>query len=388
MESIIYISRCTHYDSASIYRHVDRFFNCLGGIANYIRPGMKVLLKPNLCLPHLPETAITTHPALLEQIVKILLEHGATVTIGDNPIGKNKRELIERIWEVTGISGITDRYHCDKSFLERDGFRKETMRVNGKAFSYYISREYLNADIVINVPKFKTHGLMGFTGAVKNIFGIVPGRSKVRLHSLAPSIEDFSQVIVDVFSKRVPELTVMDAIEGLEGNGPGVKGKKKHIGLFMASNDGVLIDAMATKIMGMQIEDIITTIDAEKKNLGNIAAKHLYLEGFNTMGDIIIKDFSLPDTRQYRNSRVIQKIYDIAKFNLSIDVNACEGCLLCCENCPVHAIHQCGDRLYIDGESCIQCLCCLEICPHGAVNASVNKFYAELKRLKGRRSDE
>ena len=106
------------------------------------------------------------------------------------------------------------------------------------------------------------------------------------------------------------------------------------------------------------------------------------------MGDIIIKDFSLPDTRQYRNSRVIQKIYDIAKFNLSIDVNACEGCLLCCENCPVHAIHQCGDRLYIDGESCIQCLCCLEICPHGAVNASVNKFYAELKRLKGRRSDE
>lgn len=90
----------------------------------------------------------------------------------------------------------------------------------------------------------------------------------MRLHSLAPSIEDFSQVIVDVFSKRVPELTVMDAIEGLEGNGPGVKGKKKHIGLFMASNDGVLIDAMATKIMGMQIEDIITTIDAEKKIWG------------------------------------------------------------------------------------------------------------------------
>lgn len=384
MEADIYITKCDSYDGAAIYRYLLEFFEYIGGFERFIRPGMEVLIKPNLCLAHPPEMAITTHPVLIEQVVRIFKECGASVTIGDNPIGKFDKNLINKIWEVTGVNEIAGRLDCKKSLLDKDGFQKEVFELNGKTISYFISREYLRADLVVNIPKLKTHALMGLTGAVKNIFGIIPGRSKLKLHSFAPGAREFSKIIAEVYSKRVPELVIMDAIEGLEGDGPGTRGLKRKIGLLMASTDGVLLDSICAKVLGLDPKDITTNSAAELKGLGHMTPRNIYLSGIETIEDIFLKDFIIPSTMRYRNSKVVEKLFDIAKFKIQIELDKCKDCLLCFNNCPVGGIERNTRGLYINESKCIQCLCCLEVCPHGAIDASINRFYAELKKLKSR----
>jgi len=386
MDSRIYIARCTDYKPGKIYHHIGQFFHYVGGIRQYVKPGMKVLIKPNLCSGHPPEKAVTTHPVLVEQIVKLMMEQGADVTIGDNPIGQVEKKLIEKIWEVTGINNVVKRTGCRKSMLDNDGFQKKTLYLNGKSFDYHISKECLNADLVINVPKFKTHLLMGFTGAVKNMLGIVPGRSKVKLHSFAPAKEEFSKVLVEVFSQRVPEFTVMDAIEGIEGDGPTTRGEKRKFALLMISSDALLVDAISTRLMGLEAEQILTNRDARDRGLGQTDSPHIYLDGFRALSGCIIPDFKMPTTFGYSNAKVIKKLFDIAKFTITIAGEKCAKCLRCMDNCPVEAIYKTGIGLSIDKTKCIQCMCCLEICPVGAVEVAKSKFYQQLKELRKRKN--
>lgn len=380
--SSIYIAKVDDYDSPDIIAgHLQNFFSLAGGVEKFIKPGMNVLIKPNLCLPHPPDKNITSHPVVIEQAVRIAKDCGAKkITIGDNPIGKTNKSLINKIWDSTGVRKVANRYNCEISLLDREGFARKSITLNGKKTFYFVSLEYLNSDVVINIPKFKSHALMGFTGAVKNIYGTLPGRSKLKMHSFAPGIEDFAKVIANVYSQRPPDITIMDAIEGMEGNGPGVKGKTRHIGILAVSNDGVLIDTICTRIMGLNKEDILTTVEAEKKGLGNSTPNKIWLSGLGSIDEAVAADFILPTTMQFQNSQVIKKIFDIAKFKMAINAETCRKCLLCFKNCPVRAIRL-DDILSIDTQKCIQCLCCLEICPYGAINASMNKFYQQLKTL-------
>ncbi|MBI5638137.1 MAG: DUF362 domain-containing protein [Nitrospinae bacterium] len=385
MDSDIYIAKCDSYDGDAIYKLLLEFFGYIGGAEKWIKPGMEVLIKPNLCLAHPPEMAITTHPTVIEQAARIAMECGANVSIGDNPIGKFDQRHISRIWEVAGMNAIVERLGCGKSILDKKGFRKETFELNGNTADYYISREYLSADLVINIPKFKTHALMGFTGAVKNIYGIIPGRSKLRLHGFAPGVREFSRIIADVYSKRIPEVTIMDAVEGLEGNGPGTGGVKRKVGLLMASSDGVLLDSICSRVIGVDPNDIATNISAREKGLGSMNPRNVYLSGIGRLEDAYLRDFKIPSTMRYKNSKVVEKLFNIARFKIRIQPDKCKDCFLCFKNCPVEAIGQAaGKRLQINEAQCIQCLCCLELCPHGAVDASTSRFYSELKRLRAR----
>lgn len=388
MDSKIYIGKCLDYIPGDIYRHLRQFFQYVGGIRQYVKPGMKVLVKPNLCSMHPPEKAVTSHPVLLEQIVTIMMEQGADITIGDNPIGQAEKEVIEKIWEVSGINEVVGETGCHKSKLDEDGFKKETLRLNGKVFEYFISKEYLNADLVINVPKFKTHMLMGFTGAVKNMLGIIPGRSKGQLHRFAPGKEDFAKVLVEVFSKRIPELTVMDAIEGLEGDGPTTRGISRKIGLLMISNDGVLVDSICTQLMGLEIDQVSTNPEAQRRGLGTTVPTQVHLNGFDTLKECEIRDFKIPSMFNYNNPKVVKRLFELAKLIIAIEKETCIRCLRCLENCPVEIIRKEDDTLSIDETKCIQCMCCFEICPVGAVVVSKSNFYRELKKLKERRNGE
>lgn len=382
MMSDIYIARCRSYDADPIYRYVADVLDRFPEVKQTMHSGARVLIKPNLCLPHSPGMAITTHPLLVEQIVKVVTECGASVVVGDNPIGKADRRIAERIWRATGVGEVAATLGCEKSLLDREGFGRQVFRLNGRSVPYRMSNEYLRADIVINVPKFKTHALVGFTGAVKNVLGSIPGRSKVRLHSLVPDVRDFSKLIVDVFSRRVPELTIIDALEGLEGNGPGVRGRKRRIGLLMASDDGVLVDSVSARVMGLSPDEVVTCVEAENRGLGSTTPRNVYLSGFGELEEIFIRDFALPSTGRYRNPRVVEKLFGLAEYRPSIDSDACNACLLCLETCPESAIRKSDGKLHIHEARCIQCLCCLEICPQGAVHVSTSSFYAQLKNLK------
>jgi uncharacterized protein (DUF362 family)/ferredoxin len=387
-ESNVYLAQCQEYDGETINRHIRRYFELFAPLRDLVKPGNQVLVKPNLCLAHPPEAAVTTHPVLLEQIVTILMENGANVTIGDNPIGKVEKGTAAKIWKISGIDEIARKTGCRKSILDRSGLKQETYTLNGKSFSYYISEDYLNADVVINVPKFKSHALTGLTGAIKNIYGIVPGRAKVQLHGFAPVPGDFAKVIVEIYSKRPPELTVMDAVIGIEGDGPGIKGRVKKIGTLMIGNDGVLIDAISTQMMGMPLEQNLILTEAWKRQLGRIEGGNIHLDGFEKLTDCFVPDFLPPATLRFRNPKVLKKLSEIAKFSIGINPEKCIRCLKCVDNCPVRCISQnpgddnAAGELNLDKTRCIQCLCCLEICPTGAVEVVKSKFYRDLKKIK------
>ncbi|MCP4153814.1 MAG: DUF362 domain-containing protein [bacterium] len=393
MKSHIYLSKCTTYDSKQIYRLMHDYFDKTGGLDQWVQPGMNVLLKPNLCLAHSPQKAITTHPVILDQITRILMEKGAHVTIGDNPIGKVEKATAEKIWRLSGIDEVAQKTGCTMTILNEEGIQEKSITIKDKTFSYYVSKKYLNADLVINIPKFKTHVLMGFTGAVKNIYGIVPGRTKVQLHGFAPELEDFARVLVEVYSARVPELTIMDAIEGLEGDGPGIRGKVKKIGTLILSNDGVLVDHISAAIMGIDPTDILTNTRAVEMKLGQDTVSHenVYLNGFDTLVDCFTETYKMPSTVRLRNSKVLEKLFQMRKFSIGINNEKCSVCRLCMENCPVKCINETDEnknKLYVEKSACIQCLCCHEVCPCGAVDVIKSQFYKDLKKIKNRQKEK
>jgi uncharacterized protein (DUF362 family)/NAD-dependent dihydropyrimidine dehydrogenase PreA subunit len=297
-----------------------------------------------------------------------------------------EKQLIEKIWEVSGINQVVKQTGCRKSKLDNDGLKKEVLRLQDRVIEYFISKEYLNADLVVNVPKFKTHMLTGFSGSIKNMLGIIPGRSKGQLHRFAPGKEDFARVLVEVFSRRIPELTVMDAIVGLEGDGPTTRGISRPIGLLMISNDGVLVDAICTQLMGLPIDQVLTNPEAQARGLGSTQPTRIYFNGFNSLEECMIKDFKLPTTFKYNNPEVVKKLFELAKLKIAIDKETCIRCLRCLENCPVEAIRKEENVLLIDENHCIQCMCCFEICPVGAVEVSKGKFYKQLKELRKRKN--
>lgn len=383
MTSRAAVFRCASYDPEAIFRHLGYCLTEASWGRSVVKAGDAVFVKPNLCLPHRPDEGITTHPVVLEQLVRLLLDLGARVTIGDNPIGKSDKGIIERIWDMSGIREVALRYGCKLSMLDAAGFETKEVERDGKRMEYLISREFIQADVAINVPKLKTHALTGMTGAIKNLYGIIPGRSKVKLHGFAPAVPDFAKVLCQVYSHRIPELTVMDGILGLEGDGPGARGVARPIGLLIVGNDGVLVDSLASSVIGFHPEDIATTVEAARRGLGVIQSNQVEWHGVADLDECVVPDYVKPSTMiRATDSEVIRKLFEIARFKVRIEPDACDACSKCRQNCPVGAIkrpERDTDKFVITPERCVQCLCCLEVCPSGAVTVLRNRFYDQLK---------
>lgn len=380
MKSHAAVFRAETYDDEQIHRALTRY---LEGGRIRVSPGDTVVVKPNLCLPHRPDEGITTHPVILAQVARVLSDLGARVVIGDNPIGKTDKGIIETIWDVSGTREVAARYGCKLTMLDGRGYETKVMELDGRSMEYLISREFVEADLVVNVPKLKTHALMGMTGAVKNLYGIIPGRSKVKLHGFAPAPADFAKVICQVYSHHVPELTVMDAIMGLEGDGPGARGVARHVGLLLIGTDGVLVDSLASRIIGFHPDDIATNPVGQSMGLGVTESEAVEWIGTGGLADCAVPDFAKPTTMiRGTDKDVVKKLFEIARFKVEIDSTLCDTCSKCRQNCPRGAIKRPArgvDTFLVEQSQCVQCLCCLEACPRGAVNVMRNRFYDQLK---------
>ena len=274
------IIRCNDYDRARVYDAVKRATDLSCGIKESIKPGMKVLVKPNLLSARPPADAVDTHPEVVRAVVRLVKEAGGKVIIGDSPGGFGKN--INEVYEISGMKKMAEEEGVDLVKFTNAKF------VDGIPISRYV----FDCDIMISVPKFKTHCITMITAAIKNTYGAVIGMHKAAAHSTAPREEEFAKVIAKVFSIAKPNITVVDGIVAMEGDGPS-SGEPRKLGFVMAGFDAVAVDSCLAEMIGIRPLDILVTKEAYGMALGEADMSLIELLGDN-FADFKLKDFKLP----------------------------------------------------------------------------------------------
>ncbi len=322
--------------------------------------GKKVLIKPNVLRAAAPAEGIATHPAVLRAVVDKVetLDPGALV-VGDNP-GLFNYGANEESFRKTGLLEAARGYYRN--------IGDEAVEVPfDPAFQprVSLSRAVLEADVIISLPKFKTHGLTVLTGAIKNSYGFLPGAQKARLHRAAGNPERFQELVVEVFRLRVPDLVIVDAVVGMEGNGP-ASPDLRDIGLLLASDNAVALDAVMAFMMGCNPGRLRFLQQARERGLGDYD-----LDRIEVIGELKpLPDFKLPPLggEAIQNNEAIQSfIFQRTLLRPQADPTLCTGCGTCVDQCPVNALHLEDSLPLADPEVCITCFCCQEICPEKAL---------------------
>jgi len=320
----------------------------------------RVLVKPNVLRSSEAEEGIVTHPAVLRAVIERVESEGpARIVVGDNP-GLVSYGANEACFRRTGLLEAAGDYY------QNIGNEAEEVALDSElAERVSVSRAVLEADVVISLPKFKTHGLTILTGGIKNSYGILPGAQKARLHRLAGNPARFNDVIVDVFRLRPPDLFILDAVIGMEGNGP-ASSDLRPIGRILASDNGVALDAVMARMMGLDPAALRFLETARRHGLGDFAP-----ETIDVIGRLeVIPGFKLPhlDAGAGNLSSAIQELlHSRTVLRPEADPDSCTGCGTCVDQCPVSALVMTDDLPVVDKELCITCFCCQEICPEKAI---------------------
>ncbi|MEO0225454.1 MAG: DUF362 domain-containing protein [candidate division WOR-3 bacterium] len=336
-------------------------------VFNFFKPDLahkEVFVKPNMLSARKPEEHVTTHPSLIRAVGQELIGRGANFVVGDNhsgEIGITNEEVARR----TGIlSAALGRF---RNISRSGGKVKGFSRLIDELI---VSTEILDCGYLISLPKFKTHALTMITGALKNMFGIIPGGLKSRIHYLCARASDFAQIIVDIYKIRPPDLTIMDAIVGMEGLGPG-NGKIRPIGKLIASTNGAAVDIIMARMMGIDPQKILHLKYATEQGLVDPGQ-------IEVIGNFdVLKKFQLPPTFSGRG--IFKYLYDkvIHGIHLGrlpyVDINRCQRCKSCANICPAGAIDdQAISAPRVIPGKCILCYCCIEICPHNAIRTRLH----------------
>lgn len=361
MTSRVAIQKCEDYDKERVFASVHTLLDHFGGIQRFVKKGQNVLLKPNMLSAKVPERGITTHPVMVEAMIREVHSVGGTVWMGDSPAGAVKG--IQRYWDNTGYGELAGRTGIKLINFEADD--KVPRHIGGMTFQ--VARAVAEADVVINLPKFKTHGLTLYTGAIKNLLGTLPGFQKVHLHKQYPHPTSFSRMLVEIYSLVKPQLNVMDGILGMGGNGPST-GQRRMTSLLLASTDGIALDAVAGRLMGFREGEVDVVRIGNQENVGTGKLDEIEILG-EPLDSIHLEDFNLPSNRLIRMipeflGRWVGKLLWVRPY---ADLEKCTGCGICAENCPVEAIRMVDGIPVTDYKLCINCLCCNECCPESAV---------------------
>ncbi|MFZ2446961.1 MAG: DUF362 domain-containing protein [Syntrophobacteraceae bacterium] len=323
--------------------------------------GKKVLIKPNVLRASQAGEGIVTNPAVLRAVVdKVETMRPASIIVGDNP-GLFDYGANEESFRKTGLMDAAKGYYQNIGDESRPvDFNPTFMPVVSP------SAAVLDADIIISLPKFKTHGLTVMTGAIKNSYGILPGAQKARLHKAAGNPERFHDLIVDVFRLRAPDLFIVDAVVGMEGNGP-ASPELRDIGRVLASDNAVALDAVIAKMMGCEPGLLRFLRRAKELGLGDYDLDRIEIIGELTP----IPNFKLPPLggEAILDNETIQALlHGRTVLRPKADPESCTGCGACVDHCAVSAL-AIGPQGFpvVDADTCITCFCCQEMCPEKAI---------------------
>ncbi len=357
--------RCDDYTEKNVKEAFDNLLPLIGGL-DWVTKGMKIAIKANLVTFMKPEEAATTHPSLLIELIKRLVEKGAEVVVGDSPGGPYNSIYINRVYAATGMNELK-KYGAklNQNFGQETANFSEAVAAKEFPYTAYLKE----ADVVINFCKLKSHGMMGMSAATKNLFGIIPGTIKPEFHYRYPKYEDFANMLIDLNEFIKPRLCIVDAVVGMEGNGP-TAGVPKQIGAILASDNPYKLDYVCAKIIGMSKENVPTLEEAYKRNLIPETVEEIKCN--TNVEKFIVQDF---DTRKVHkrlsfddSSKLFGRL--AKKFLRSVPKlkeDECIGCGKCAEVCPAKAITIENKKAKIDKSKCITCFCCQEFCPKGAM---------------------
>lgn len=364
---VVSVSRCGDYSPAALGPALREALAPIGGMPTFVRPGDRVLLKVNLLSRATPERAVTTHPEFVRALIREVRDAGATPVVADSPGGPNTASMVKRVWADTGIGEVCQDEAVELLLL--DDACERVSAPEGRLYSSFtLGSEVVRADVVISVPKFKTHGFMMFTGAVKNMFGCIPGLDKGRFHLTVPDRHDFGTMLVDLCLACRPTLSVMDAVVGMEGDGP-AGGDPRHIGAVIASANPFALDMVAAGMAGLDPLEVYSNRAAADRGLTPRSLDDIEVAGADWR-TLAPDAFALPARdlaammppwlgRRLRALTTARPVLE--------DVSGCTLCRTCERSCPVDAISMTRTGPRFDHGTCIRCYCCQELCPEQVI---------------------
>ncbi len=357
MPDLVSIRKAESYDPTLLSAAVSAHFDVLH-LADDLTPETRVLLKPNLLAARDPALAVTTHPALLRAVAEWLLAHGVRhITLADSPGGVYTAAALRHTYAACGLDSLSDvlTLNTDTDCGEKNGFT--------------LLRPVLEADLIIDCAKLKTHGLTAMSGAVKNLFGCIPGLKKPEWHCARPTLDGFSRLLLDLCETVKPRVALLDAIDCMEGNGPG-GGTVRHMGVTLASRSPYALDELAARLMGMSPALAPVLRAAQASGLCDPSV-------IETVGDalpVAQPPFLLPDSlskgERFFTAKGLFHHFCGRHLTLpTVDERKCVGCGRCAESCPKKLITIESGKALMQRKGCISCFCCQEMCPCHAISA-------------------
>lgn len=349
---------CPDYAAPGLERAVGEAVELAGGLGGIVRPGDRVLLKPNLLGAHEVEKRITTDPSMVRAMARLVLDHGGRPFISDSP----SLVSFNRAAAKSGLMAVAEELGIEAAPFSEPVMAKPPRPAVHRSLE--LAREALEADVVINLPKLKTHSLMLLTLGVKNMFGTVVGKRKAEWHFAAG--EDrlaFADLLLDVFRSVSPAITVLDGIWGMEGNGP-ANGCPRQVGVIAASRDALALDMVVCEILGAPLQRFPLFLAARQRGL---VPESIEIAGHEP-DSLAIPDFDLPELGSMAvlpgplsglmRRRLVSK---------PVQQGSCKLCGECVEICPAQAVSLGDTGVKFDYDRCIRCYCCQEVCPSDAI---------------------
>ncbi|MBN2261254.1 MAG: DUF362 domain-containing protein [Clostridiales bacterium] len=356
----------------------------MGGLDGYLIPGETVLLKVNLLMKKSPEEATTTHPNFVKALAEILSDFGVKVIVGDSPGGPFNIKSLNGIYKGCGYDIIPDE---EKKIFLNENINQVTVKRDDLFLlkSLEVIEILQKVDKVISVSKLKTHGMTVFTGAVKNMFGTIPGIYKAEYHFKMPKIEDFTNMLVDVCINANPVLSFMDAVVGMEGAGPS-SGDPIDVGAVIVSDSPYHLDVVATQLVGINPKEVPTIERCIERGIVDNDFRDVEIIGLN------LTDFPERSIRRPKVGGVGFVKWNLPEFikkpliNLLnpkpvFDYDICVKCGECERACPPGAIVIDKEGPKVNYDICIRCFCCQELCPYKAVEIYRNPILSRIIKL-------
>ena len=383
-DSPVVMTPCETYDDATVKAALEAVLSPIGGL-DWVTEGMVVGIKANLVSAMKPEECATTHPALLCALIEMLRERGARVVIGDSPGGVYTAAFVNHVYHAAGL-GACEAIGAE---LNRDFGTTEASFPQARVLKSFTYTSWLDScDAIIDFCKLKSHGMMGMSAAAKNLFGVIPGTMKPEYHFRFPEMRDFAHMLVDIndyFADKV-KLTLVDAVEGMEGNGP-TKGSPRHIGVLLASASPHTVDAVCCRLIGLAEDAVPTLLCARERGLLPDTIILIPTDPGKDVDACAVRDFKHVAVRRGHlfasKGRLVSKVLGkLLASRPDLRKSECVGCAKCADICPAKAITMVNKKAVIDRSACIRCFCCQEFCPTGAMKVHRTLIARMLVRSK------